>query len=648
MSRTAWTACILRVGFLATTLLVWSAPSLRAELLLFYSFDDASNPLVAVDDSGQGNDGVLNGNDLDGDLIPDTPAVYTEAGMGHTGGATDRAVDFLTMLEGTWLDVPSAVTGAFDTLMLNDAATIAMWIYGSDLQPVNQWDFWFGPNRQLGCHIPWGDGTIYFDVAGCCGATQRIQQAEPDSTKWKGQWNHYAFVKEQTFTRIYQNGVLWLEGDGKDPLGPITEVFFGAGDSNHTLNYNGLMDDIGVWDEALSEEDIQNVMENGIVDPPKAVLVATPSSGAAPLDVSFDATGSTTPSGTITQYMLTFGDGDSSTEPKTTHRYGVPGLYKAKLIVTDSRNVRGSTTKQITVGCAAGSIAPWESTDVGDPTFPGCAELQGDCLKVIGGGDHILFTSDQFQFVHQEKSGDAALVAQIKEVITWGQGGRAGVMFRTTADPDSPFAMMAIRPGENAGDVKAFFATRRTVAISVTNRAVNEDGEAIVLTPPDCWLQVERRGADLIGSTSADGKSWKPFRPLTLSAPAETMLAGFAVTAGDEAQRGTVAALVFCTAPSTGGPVFHRGDVDANGTLQLTDAVGALSYLFTGGAEPGCFDAADADDNGKLELTDAIRILGHLFLGAEAPAPPGPPSESCGVDPTGEVPELTCIEYAGC
>src|SRR4030095_4074229 len=126
---------------------------------------------------------------------------------------------------------------------------------GSDLQPVNQWGFWFGPNRQLGSHIPWGDGTIYFDVAGCCGATQRIQQAEPDSSKWKGQWKHYAFVKEQTVTRLYQHGVLWLEGEGKDPLQVITEVFFGAGDSTHVLNYNGLMDDIGVWDEALGEED---------------------------------------------------------------------------------------------------------------------------------------------------------------------------------------------------------------------------------------------------------------------------------------------------------------------------------------------------------------------------------------------------------
>jgi hypothetical protein len=35
-------------------------------------------------------------------------------------------------------------------------------------------------------------------------------------------------------------------------------------------NYNGLMDDIGVWDEALNEEDIQNLMDNG-VGPPRPI-----------------------------------------------------------------------------------------------------------------------------------------------------------------------------------------------------------------------------------------------------------------------------------------------------------------------------------------------------------------------------------------
>ncbi|MBI4602753.1 MAG: hypothetical protein HY721_12420 [Planctomycetes bacterium] len=82
------------------------------------------------------------------------------------------------------------------------------------------------------------------------------------------------------------------------------------------------------------------------------------------------------------------------------------------------------------------------------------------------------------------------------------------------------------------------------------------------------------------------------------------------------------------------GPRFHRGDADQNGTLQLTDAVQVLGYLFLGipTKVPDCLDAADADDNGQVQLTDAVRILGFLFLGLGPPAPPGPPPEACGAD----------------
>ena len=38
-------------------------------------------------------------------------------------------------------------------------------------------------------------------------------------------------------------------------------------------------------------------------------------------------------------------------------------------------------------------------------------------------------------------------------------------------------------------------------------------------------------------------------------------------------------------------PRFRRGDIDSNGSLELTDAVALLNYLFTGGAKPECLDA---------------------------------------------------------
>jgi hypothetical protein len=92
------------------------------------------------------------------------------------------------------------------------------------------------------------------------------------------------------------------------------------------------------------------------------------------------------------------------------------------------------------------------------------------------------------------------------------------------------------------------------------------------------------------------------------------------------------------TAPPS-GERFVRGDADSNGTIELTDGIRILGFLFTGGPPPVCFDAADADDNGALLLNDAILIFGWLFQGGRAPSAPSPGAaayapQDCGEDPT--------------
>jgi len=104
----------------------------------------------------------------------------------------------------------------------------------------------------------------------------------------------------------------------------------------------------------------------------------------------------------------------------------------------------------------------------------------------------------------------------------------------------------------------------------------------------------------------------------------------------------------------SGGPptgVFHRGDADENGALQLTDAIRILGVLFLGQGVIPCNDAADADDNGSIQLTDAIRILGVLFLGQGVIPPPATPNSGpCGLDPTPDAggSDLGCISYTRC
>ena len=90
-------------------------------------------------------------------------------------------------------------------------------------------------------------------------------------------------------------------------------------------------------------------------------------------------------------------------------------------------------------------------------------------------------------------------------------------------------------------------------------------------------------------------------------------------------------------------PPFRRSDTNSDGSVDLSDGVAILSFLFLGHSAPECVASADTDDSGDLDLSDGIAIFNFLFLGAAPPAPPGP--EDCGTDPTPD--SLTCDAYSG-
>ena len=92
------------------------------------------------------------------------------------------------------------------------------------------------------------------------------------------------------------------------------------------------------------------------------------------------------------------------------------------------------------------------------------------------------------------------------------------------------------------------------------------------------------------------------------------------------------------------GALFRRGHADPEASLDISDAISILRFLFSGDAEIDCLDAADADDSGEVDITDPIWVLDHLFLGGNAPPAPGP--SECGLDPTVDI--LGCAAPADC
>ena len=84
--------------------------------------------------------------------------------------------------------------------------------------------------------------------------------------------------------------------------------------------------------------------------PPVAAASATPTTGAAPLSVTFSSAGSSDPEGTPLSYSWDFGDGVVSTDANPTHTYTTRGVYQARLTVSDGVNSTLSAPVSISVG----------------------------------------------------------------------------------------------------------------------------------------------------------------------------------------------------------------------------------------------------------------------------------------------------------
>ncbi len=84
--------------------------------------------------------------------------------------------------------------------------------------------------------------------------------------------------------------------------------------------------------------------------PPVCVASATPTSGAAPLQVNFSSAGSFDPEGVPLTYLWSFGDGATSNLAGVAHTYASEGSYLARLTVSDGNSPTLSNGLDISVG----------------------------------------------------------------------------------------------------------------------------------------------------------------------------------------------------------------------------------------------------------------------------------------------------------
>jgi PKD repeat protein len=149
----------------------------------------------------------------------------------------------------------------------------------------------------------------------------------------------------------------WDFGDGATATGDRVEhTYNGAGKHPVTLT---VTDNAG----RRATDTVTITVRDALNTPPIARVVATPTSGAPPLRVQFDAMNSTDVDGRVVSYAWTFGDGTTATGDRVQHTYSETGQYTATLKVTDDSGAADSDTVAIRVTTAT----PGRATEVFHP-----------------------------------------------------------------------------------------------------------------------------------------------------------------------------------------------------------------------------------------------------------------------------------------
>lgn len=170
--------------------------------------------------------------------------------------------------------------------------------------------------------------------------------------------------------------------------------------------------------------------------------------------------------------------------------------------------------------------APWAHADVGAPTLAGSASYASGVFTIDAAGTDIWGTSDQFQFVYQQVSGDVEVVARVRGVTNQHAWSKAGVMIRSTLAANSAHAFALVSAANGV-----HFQRRGAAG------AVSTSTAASTMLPP-AWVRAVRTGNTVTTYWSTTGTSWTTIGSVTLPLGASAYV-GIAVTSHNAGARTT-------------------------------------------------------------------------------------------------------------
>ncbi|MGJ8634505.1 MAG: LamG-like jellyroll fold domain-containing protein [Luteolibacter sp.] len=318
---------------------IFGAASVGKGLLAHWKLDDGSGS-IATDETGRFHGAI-------------TDATWTS---GQTGNALDFDAGSARVT------IPAEALG-----YLSSEITIAMWVYGDTTQPRNDSVFFATDsvgNRVLNIHLPWNNLNVYWD-AGNSGESSfdRINKTAT-SADFRGKWNHWVFTKNASTgsMQIYLNGALWHSGTGMvKTMDGITAGTFGGQISS--FSYDGLLDDVRLYNVALTDTEIEGLYFSSVVKDYASWLTFYPSLS----DTAYTSDPEADGIATVLEYTL-------NGNPMVTDMEILPQLdASGENFVFSFTRLAASTSDTVQVFQYGSDLNGWTDVNITSPTGTGVA-----------------------------------------------------------------------------------------------------------------------------------------------------------------------------------------------------------------------------------------------------------------------------------
>jgi hypothetical protein len=225
-------------------------------------------------------------------IVTDGLVFYVDAGNGNSyPGSGTTWSDLVGGNDGTFSATPTTGSGnggsivfdgvddlcsfPSDASPVTDAISVGLWYNGhptvNNESATVRSEYGTGDTQRIfSAHIPWSDGTIYWDC-GTNGAGSYDRIYKSSGNVHRG-WNYWVFWKDANAAsnrmKIYLNGSLWHQGAGGTKTMPSATAFTIGGRSQGDEYDNGTFSNVSIYNRALSAAEITqnyNALKNRFV-----------------------------------------------------------------------------------------------------------------------------------------------------------------------------------------------------------------------------------------------------------------------------------------------------------------------------------------------------------------------------------------------